>query len=160
LWLIIATLFSVGTLFPAQALAQLPARFYLKTLSGANAVPLIVQSISAIRNPFDASHTVTPGAQFDATLAMAGYAKAFPLFDRAAMAALILPMGRISGDVTVAAGRSTSRPVDSATPMIEFDINVLGPRAQISIPDAILMSRDSLSTCLLIGFADRRIRQR
>jgi hypothetical protein len=43
---------------------------------------------------------VTPGANFDATMAMTGYAHTFSMFDRSAMAAVILPMGRISGDVT------------------------------------------------------------
>ena len=75
-------------------------------------MPLIVNSISGNTNPFDPSHTVTPGANFDATMAIAGYAHTFALFDRAAMAAIILPMGRISGDVTVggrAYNQSTQR---------------------------------------------------
>ena len=32
-------------------------------------------------------------------MALAGYAQTFTLFDRSAMAAVILPMGRISGNV-------------------------------------------------------------
>jgi len=37
------TLLVVGVLCPLQAMSQVPPRFYWKTLSGANAVPLIVQ---------------------------------------------------------------------------------------------------------------------
>jgi len=135
--LVFATMLAVGMLCPPQVLAQVPARFYWKTLSGANAVPLIVESISGNTNPFDPAHTVTPGANFEATLAMPGYARTFSLFDRAAMAAILLPMGRISGDVTVA-GKTVNQSADGfGDPMLEFDINVLGPKAQKNIPDVL-----------------------
>jgi hypothetical protein len=135
--LVFATMLAMGVLCPPQALAQLPARFYWKTLSGANAVPLIVESLSGNTNPFDPSHRMTPGASFDATLAMTGYVKTFPVFDRAAMAAIILPMGRVSGDVTVA-GKTTSLSADGfGDPMLEFNINLLGPRPQKNIPDVL-----------------------
>jgi len=133
--LVFATILALGVLCPPQALAQLPARFYWKTLSDANAVPLIVESISGNTNPFDPANTVTPGGQFEATLSLPGYARTFSLFDRAAMAAIIVPMGRISGDVTVA-GKTVNQSADGfGDPMLEFDINVLGPKAQKNIPD-------------------------
>jgi len=137
LQLVFATMLAIGMLCPPQALAQVPARFYWKTLSNANAVPLIVESISGNTNPFDPAHTVTPGAHFEATLAMPGYARTFSLFDRAAMAAILLPMGRISGDVTVA-GKTVNQSADGfGDPMLEFNINVLGPKAQKNIPDVL-----------------------
>ena len=40
-------------LWPTQALAQVPARFYWKSLSGGNAVPVIFNSLSGNANPFD-----------------------------------------------------------------------------------------------------------
>ena len=67
-------------------------------------------SLSGNTNPFDPAHTVLAGANFDATLAMAGYAHTFTLCDRSAMAAVILPMGRISGEVH--GGRQDVRSVD------------------------------------------------
>ena len=137
LGLIAAALFALGVFCPPQSMGQVPARFYWKTLSGGNAVPLIVESINGNTNPFDSAHTVTPGADFDATVAMVGYARTFSLFDRSAMAAVIMPMGRISGDVTVA-GRSVNQSAEGfGDPMLEFDINVIGPPAQKSIPDAM-----------------------
>ena len=137
LWLVVATMFAMGAFCPPQALAQVPARFYWKSLSDANAVPLIVNSLSGNTNPFDAAHTVTPGSNVDATLVLAGYARTFSLFDRSAMAAILLPMGRVSGDVT-AAGRTFDQSARGfGDPMLEFDINVLGPRAQKTIPDAL-----------------------
>ena len=137
LQLVFATMLAMGMLCPPQALAQLPARFYWKTLSDANAVPLIVESISGNSNPFDPAQIVTPGAHFEATLALPGYARTFSLFDRAAMAAIIVPMGRISGDVTVA-GKTFNQSADGfGDPMLEFNINLLGPKAQKNIPDVL-----------------------
>ncbi len=139
LWsrLAVMTMLAVGALGPSQALAQVPARFYWDTLSGSHAVPLIFESINGNTNPFDPAHTVTLGADFDATMAIAGYARTFSLFDRAAMAAILLPMGRISGDVTVA-GRTFSQSASGfGDPMLEFTINVIGPPAQKNIPDVM-----------------------
>jgi len=135
--LVFATVLAVGMLCPPQVLAQVPARFYWKTLSGANAVPLIVESLSGNTNPFDPAHTATPGAHFEATLALPGYVRTFSLFDRAAMAAILVPMGRISGDVTVA-GKTVNQSADGfGDPTLEFDINILGPKAQKNIPDVL-----------------------
>jgi outer membrane putative beta-barrel porin/alpha-amylase len=118
-------------------LAQMPARFYWKSLSDSNGVPLLVESVSGNTNPFDPAQIVTPGASFDAVLAMPGYARTFSLHDRAAMAAIILPMGRVSGDVTVAGTTFHQSASGFGDPMLEFDINVLGPRVQKTIPDAL-----------------------
>jgi len=147
-----ATMLAMGILCPPKTLAQVPARFYWKTLSGANAFPLIVESISGNTNPFDPAHTVTPGAHFEATLALPGYARTFSLFDRAAMAAILLPMGRISGDVTVA-GKTVNQSADGfGDPMLEFNINVLGPKAQKNIPD-VLRYEPGFSVDLLADLA-------
>jgi hypothetical protein len=152
LQLVVSTLLAVAALCPPDALAQVPARFYWKILSGANGVPLIVQSMSGNSNPFDPSHTVTSGANFDATLALAGYARTFSLHDRAAMAAVLLPMGRLSGEVTVA-GKTLDQPASGfGDPMFEFDFNVLGPRAQKNIPDA-LRYEPGFSADLLVDLA-------
>jgi hypothetical protein len=133
---IVATLLVAGGLSPL-ARAQVPPRFYWKSLSGANAVPLIYNSISGNTNPFDQGHTVSPGASFDGSLAIAGYAHTFSLRDRAAMAAVLLPMGRVSGDVTVAGNSVKQMASGFGDPMLEFDLNLIGPKAQKSIPDAL-----------------------
>jgi hypothetical protein len=152
LYWVVAAMLATGALCPAQTLAQVPARFYWDTLSGANAVPVIVNSMSGNTNPFDPSHTVTPGANFDATLALVGYARTFSLFDRAAMAAVLLPMGRISGEATVA-GRTFNQSASGfGDPMLEFKINVLGPPAQKNIPD-ILRYEPGFSVNLLADLA-------
>ena len=88
LWMVAATVLAMGALSPPQSLAQVPGRFYWKTLSGASAVPVIVNSISGNTNPFDPAHVVVPGASFDATVALTGYAHTFSVFDRSAMAGM------------------------------------------------------------------------
>ena len=135
-WIVLAML-AVGAICPSQALSQVPPRFYWKTLSGANAVPLIVESISGNTNPFDAAHTVTPGATFDGTMALAGYARVFTLFDRSALGAVILPMGRLSGEVTVRGETVKQSASGFGDPTLEFDINLIGPKAQKNIPDVL-----------------------
>ena len=135
--LVVATMLAMGTLCPPQVLAQVPARFYWKSLSDANAVPVIVNSVSGNTNPFDPAHIVAPGSSIDATIAIAGYAHTFSMFDRAAMAAVLLPMGRVSGEVTVA-GKSFNQSASGfGDPMLEFNINLIGPPAQKNLPDAL-----------------------
>jgi hypothetical protein len=152
LYLVVATLIAIGALCPPQTLAQVPARFYWKTLSDSNAVPVIFQSLSGNTNPFDPAHTITPGASLDATLGIVGYARTFSLFDRAAMAALLFPMGHISGEVTVA-GRTFNQSANGfGDPMIEFNLNVIGPPAQKDIP-AVMRYEPGFSIDLLADLA-------
>jgi hypothetical protein len=134
---VLAITLIIGALWLPQASAQVPGRFYWKSLSDANAVPVIVNSISGNTNPFDPAHIVAPGSSIDATLALAGYARTFSLFDRSAMAAILLPMGRVSGEVTVAGKAFNQSANGFGDPMLEFDINVIGPRAQKNIPDML-----------------------
>ena len=136
-YLFVAVVFALAVLCPLQSLAQVPARFYWKPLAGTNAVPVIFQSLNGNSNPFDPSHLVTPGANFDAAIAFAGYGRIFSLHDRAAMIAVLEPMGRISGDVTVAGKTGKQSSAGFGDPMVEFDVNVIGPKAQKTIPDAL-----------------------
>jgi len=150
--LVVTTMLLMSALSPPQTLAQVPPRFYWKPLEGTNAVPLIVTSMSGNTNPFDKAHTVTPGGKVDGLMALAGFARFFPLFDRSAMAAVIVPMGRISGEVT-AAGRTFNQSTNGfGDPMLEFDINLFGPRAQKNIPD-MLRYEPGLSIDLLADLA-------
>jgi hypothetical protein len=133
--LALATVFALSVLCPLQAQAQ--ARFYWKTLSGANAVPLTLTSLSGNTNPFDPSHTVVAGANFGGTLALAGYAHTFTLYDRPAMAAVVLPMGRVAGDVSLRGESASLSASGFGDPMIEFDFGVIGPRSQKNLPDLL-----------------------
>jgi hypothetical protein len=125
----------LGALFPLATLAQVPARFYWHSLSDSNAFPLIVSSVSGDTNPFNGADLVEPGANIDGTLANFGYVRTFSLWDRSAMLVFLAPMGRVSSDVTVAGKSAGQSARGFGDPMVEFDLNFIGPKAQKNIPD-------------------------
>jgi hypothetical protein len=112
-------------------------RFYWKGLAGMNAVPVIGTSQSGNANPMDPAHTVNPGSEFFATMLMPGYARMFPLFNRSAMASIIVPMGRISSSINVNGLTSTQTAMGFGDPMLQFGINIVGPKAIKNIPDML-----------------------
>ncbi len=150
--LVVTTMLAMGALCPPQAVAQVPARFYWKTLSNANAVPLIYESLNGNTNPFDPAHIVTPGASLDASIALAGYARTFTLFNRSAMVAGIVPMGRVSGEISAAGKTAKQSTSGFGDPMAEFVFNIIGPPAQKNIPD-VLRYKPGFSVDLLADLA-------
>jgi len=137
---------------PMLALAQVPPRFYWKSLSGANAVPVIFQSLSGNANPIDPAHVVSANADIDANVVVAGYAKTLPLFDRTLTLAVLEPMGRISGETTVAGLNYDQSATGFGDPMIEAGINLLGPRAVRTMPD-LMRYEPKLSLDLVVDLA-------
>lgn len=113
------------------------ARFYWKTLMGMNAIPVIGNSMGGNANPVDPSLTVLPGSDFTATMSMAGYAKMLPLFKRSAMVSILAPMGRISGEVSLDGLDYSATSRGFGDPMVQFSINVIGPKAIMNIPDML-----------------------
>ena len=133
--LILPIIFTAVTVKSSHA--QVPPRFYGKTLNGTNDAPLLNMSLESNANPADPSHKVYPGSIIEATMMIPGYAKIFELFDRAALAAVTFPMGRVSGDVTVG-GKSFHQSVHGfGDPMFEFGINVIGKDPIRNIPDML-----------------------
>ena len=134
----LAALFFVALcLVPTLSSAQVPPRFYWKTLGGTNGVPLIYLSMSGNANPLDPTHRPNANVGFEAEVFIAGYAKMLPLFGRSAMLALLQPMGRISAGAT-GAGSSTSQQTSGfGDPMVEFAINLVGPPPIKNIPDML-----------------------
>jgi hypothetical protein len=113
------------------------ARFYWKGLMGTNAVPVITNSLSGNANPFDPSNFVIPGAEFSATMSSAGYAKMLPVLKRSAMVSVVVPMGRISSDLTLNGLDYSSIARGFGDPLLQFSINVLGPKPIMNIPDML-----------------------
>jgi hypothetical protein len=112
-------------------------RFYWKGLAGTNAIPVIGSSMSGNANPLDLSHNIIPGANFEATTSMVGYAKMLPVRKRSAMVSLIVPMGRISGDVSLNGLDYSSTARGFGDPMLQVGVNVIGPKAIMNIPDML-----------------------
>ena len=131
------TILALTILGPTFAFAQIPPRFYWKSLAGGNAVPVIYQSLSGNANPIDPALVVSDDAAIDANVAMVGYAKLLPLFDRTLTLAVLQPMGRISGETTVA-GQSYNQSANGfGDPMLEVGYNLIGPKAIMNIPDML-----------------------
>jgi len=135
--LVVSVALVLVALSPMGTLAQMPARFYWHSLSDSNALPLIVSSVSGDTNPFNAADLVEPNANIDGTLSLFGYARTFALWDRSAMLAFLAPMGRVSSDITVAGESAGQSARGFGDPMVEFDLNLIGPKAQKNIPDII-----------------------
>lgn len=113
------------------------ARFYWKSLMGTNAVPVIASSISGNSNPFDPSRFVIPGSNFEATMAMPGYAKMLPLFKRSAMVSVIMPMGRLTSDVSINGLDYSTTARGFGDPMLQLGVNIIGPKAIMNIPEML-----------------------
>ena len=143
----------LGMLGSMAANAQVPPRFYWKTLQGMNAVPVIAMSVSGNSNPLDPSRFLDPSASLSADVAIAGYAKMFPVWNKAAMLAVLLPMGRIEGDFLTTGG-SLSRESSSGfgDPMIEFNMNLIGPPPIMNLPD-LLRYEPGFSLDLIVDVA-------
>lgn len=120
---------------PPAARAEVPPRFYWKTLTGANAIPVFGIFVDGNANPLDPTHAVSANASIDGELAIAGYAKTFSLFDRSAMLALLVPMGSLTSEVTVGGLTTRESSGGFGDPIIEFGINLIGPKAIKNIPD-------------------------
>ena len=120
-----------------HASAQAPPRFYWKNLSGGNAIPVIYMDMSGNANPVDPAQVVIPDSSFDANIALGGYARTFTLFNRSALAAVLQPVGRISGDASIFGRTFRETAKGFGDPTLEFVINVVGPPSIKNIPDAI-----------------------
>lgn len=116
------------------------ARFYWKGLKGTNAVPMITSSLGGNANPLDPSHTVIPGSNISALMSMVGYARMISVFNRSTFISVIQPMGRISSELSLGGISYTNTARGFGDPMLEFDINIIGPTAIKNIPDMIRYS--------------------
>lgn len=133
---LLSTLLFLGFTIASQAQGDGP-RFYWKALMGTNAVPVITSSMSGNSNPFDPSRFVIPGSNFETTMTMAGYAKMLPLFKRSAMVSVVMPMGRLTSDVSINGLDFSNTARGFGDPMLLLSVNLIGAKPQMNIPDAL-----------------------
>jgi hypothetical protein len=112
-------------------------RMYWHGLSGTNVVPVLDMSITGNSNPLDYAHRILPQTQVDAHIMLAGYGKAFPLFDRAATVSALVPMGTIASDTTVGLATVHESASGVGDPTLQFTLNLIGPPAMMNIPDVL-----------------------
>ena len=134
-WLILALAIVFVAAAASPSSAQVPPRFYWKSLTGGNAIPVIGTFLNGNSNPIDPASTVVPDAEFSAQLVQFGYARTFALFERSAMAALLVPVGHVDGDVDIFGRTFDDSAGGFGDPLIELTINVIGPKAIRNIPD-------------------------
>lgn len=134
-WIIVAIAASMFTSVAANA--QVPPRFYWKTLQGTNAIPVIAMSTSGNTNPLDPSFNFNSSASVSADITIAGFGKIMPIWGKAGMLALLVPMGRINGDVVVAGSVIRESSSGYGDPMIEFNVNLIGPPPIMNLPDLL-----------------------
>ena len=136
--ILILTTVAISVVLPASLFAQGDGpRFYWKTLAGMYAVPVIGSSMSGNANPLDPSHQVIPESDFNATMAMPGFARIIPLFKRSAMVSVIAPMGRITSNISSGLLETTQTARGFGDPMVQLGVNVIGPKAIMNIPDML-----------------------
>ena len=85
-------------------------------------------------------------------MAMAGFAHTYTLAERSALAAVIFPMGRLSGQVSTGAAAASQSSSGFGDPMLEFNVNLIGPKAQKNLPD-VLRYEPGFSVDLLADLA-------
>jgi hypothetical protein len=124
-------------------------RFYWKGLVGTNAVPVIGSSMGGNANPTDPSFAVVPGAEFQATMASAGYARFIKVFNRSGMLSVLVPMGRISSNVSAGGLNRAYSARGYGDPMLQMTVNIIGPKPIMNIPD--MLRHEPKFTVDLIG---------
>jgi len=113
------------------------ARTYWHNLAGANAVNFWYVNASGNANPIDPAHVVLPESDFDANLAFLGFHKQLPLFGRSARASVLLPIGNIDLDTTVAGSDRGGSASGFGDPGLQLAVNVFGAPAIRSLADFV-----------------------
>ena len=122
----------------AQSAVSLPPRFYHKTLVGTNFIPILGINVDGNVNPLDPTYLVDSDADIEADIVMAGYARNFSLFGRSSQLAYLQPMG----DISIRSNAGAQNQFESSAngfgdPFFEFNINIIGPKPQRTLPDAL-----------------------
>jgi hypothetical protein len=108
--------------------------------------------LSGNANPIDPAHVVLPDSSVDANVLIVGYAKMLPLFDRTLTLAVTEPMGRISGNTSVAGLNYSQEATGFGDPIVEVGMNLIGPKAIRTIPD-LLRYEPKLSLDVIVDLA-------
>ncbi len=159
-------LWSVAALMVLAALSQRPAfaqgdgprTHWKEMLTNTNLFSLTYLHASGKTNPLDPAHTIVPGTDFDVDLTLLGYSRSFSLFDRTAVASILLLSGEIEGEV--AGPVSTQQSSNSfGDPLLAFDVNLFGAPAMPRNADLLRYEPDftvdlTLSLAIPIGEYD------
>ncbi len=129
---------ALAIICPMFALAQVPPRFYWKSLSDANAVPVIFQSLSGNANPMDPAHLVSANSPTSMPMSL------WPVTPRCCPCSTARSPSRCwsrwAGFPAQPrfAGRTSPQDANGfGDPMAEVGLNLIGPKAIRTIPDLL-----------------------
>ena len=133
----------VATVPPRSAFAQGdgPRTHWKGMLTETNIFSLTYMHASGNVNPVDPTHTILPGADFSADLALVGYSRSLSLFDRTSVATVLLPVGELQGETTGPLGSSESAR-GFGDPILQLDVNLIGAPAMKAMPDLLRYEPD------------------
>jgi hypothetical protein len=123
----------VAVLSPRAVFAQGdgPRTHWKEMLTDTNLVSLTFLHASGNTNPADPAHTIVPGADFNANLALVGYSRSFEFCCRTAVGSLLVPVGELEGEL---AGPLSSSTRGFGDPIFQFDLNLIGTPAMPNMP--------------------------
>ena len=98
----VAVLVLVAALWPGSAFAQGdgPRVHSKELLAHTSLFSLGYIHASGNANGLDPAHSILVDADFEIDLALLGFSHSFPLFDRTAVASLVLPAGELEAEVS------------------------------------------------------------
>ena len=142
LWIVLVLMLVV--VMPARssfAQGDGPRAHWKELLTDTNIFTFTYMHASGNSDPLDPAHTILPGADFSADLALAGYSRSFSLFDQTAVGTILLPVGELQGEITgpLASSDSTRGFGD---PVLQLDLNLIGAPAMVNIPDIMRFEPD------------------
>jgi hypothetical protein len=111
-------------------------------LTNTNVFSLTYIHASGNSNPLDPSHTVLPDADFSMNLALPGYSRSFSLFNRTAMASILVPVGEVSGEVGGLLFSLDDSTTGFGDPVLQFDLNLVGAPAMKTMPELLRYEPD------------------
>jgi hypothetical protein len=106
-------------------------------LTNTNIISMTYLHGSGNVNPLDPAYSVLLGvdADFTADVALLGYSRSFSLFDRTAVASIVLPVGEVKADVTALETTTSDSARGFGDPLMQIDVNLIGAPAMKNIPD-------------------------
>jgi len=115
---------------PGAVLAQGDGpRMYWKTVSGGNAITLIPMYVTANANPLDPAYIRPPDGSFDADFALLSYSRTLNLFDRSAIATVMMPVGNVNGEASGLLLDQQESASGFGDVTLQLDVNLLGSPA-------------------------------
>jgi hypothetical protein len=130
---------SIVAVSPQSLLAQGdgPRAHGKEMLTNSNILSMTYLHGSGNVNPLDPAYSILRGvdADFTADVALVGYSRSFCLFDRTAVASILMPVGELKANMTTPMSTTKDSVRGFGDPLLQIDVNLIGAPAMKNIPD-------------------------